>query len=56
MSSVLCCHDYDGQPHTSVGAGLFVCVYVTGRVERGKVFGMHVTEEWLPCWKFKMKH
>ena len=56
MSSVLCCHDYDGQFHTSVEAGLFVCVYVTGRVERGKVFGMHVTEEWLPCWKFKMKH
>ena len=54
MSSVPCCHDYDGQSHTSVGAGLFVCV--TGRVERGKVFGMYVTEEWLPCWKYKMKY
>ena len=56
VSSVLCCHDYDGQSHTSVGAGLFVCVYVTGRVERGKVFGMYITEEWLPFWKFKMKY
>ena len=47
MSSVLCCHDYDGQSHTSAGAGLFV--YVAGRVERGKVFGLYVTEKKSGC-------
>ena len=49
MSSVLCCHDYDGQSHTSAGAGLFVCVYIAGRVERGKVFGLYVTEKKSEC-------
>ena len=34
-----------------------VCVrvrYRKGREREG--IGMYVTEEWLPCWKFKMKH